>query len=114
MSPAVTIPAVGAGEKERKSLWPLSRRRLLGTTPKLQYLYAAWGSKLPYRKAAALLEDLLPVSTEGVSHATVRRHTLAAGARLDQRITEPDEYDWPESGREAVSPVDQLINSPLR
>jgi hypothetical protein len=93
---------------ERKSLWPLSRGRLLGTTPELQYLHATWGSRLPYRKAAALLKDLLPVSTEGVSHATVRRHTLAVGARLDQRITEPDEYDWPESGREAVSPADQL------
>jgi hypothetical protein len=69
----------------------------LGTMPELQYLYATWGSKLPYRKAAALLKDLLPVSLEGVSHATVRRHTLAVGARIDQRITEPDEYDWPES-----------------
>jgi hypothetical protein len=94
--------------ENRKSLWPLRRRRLLGTTPELQYLYATWGSKLPYRKAAALLKGLLPVSTEGVSHATVRRHTLAVGARLDQRVTEPDEYDWPESLREAVPSADQL------
>jgi len=27
---------------------------------------------------------------------------------LDQRITEPDEYDWPESRREAVSPAGRL------
>ena len=94
--------------EHRRSLWPLSRYRLLGTTPELQYLYATWGSKLPYRKAAALLKDLLPISTEGVSHATVRRHTLAVGARLDQRITEPDEYDWPESRRVPVSPADRL------
>jgi hypothetical protein len=45
------------------------------------------GSKLPYRKAAALLKDLLPVSTEGVSHATVRRHTLSVGARLNFALT---------------------------
>jgi hypothetical protein len=56
--------------EHRRSLWPLSRHRLLGTTPELQYLYATWGSKLLYRKAAALLKDLLPVSTEEVSHAT--------------------------------------------
>lgn len=30
------------------------------------------------------------------------------GARLDQRITEPDEYDWPESRRVVVSPADRL------
>ena len=86
----------------------MGRRQFLGTTPELQYLYATWGSKLPYRKAAALLRDMLPVPTEGVSHATVRRHTLSIGTLLDQRITEPDEYDWPESRREAVSPADRL------
>lgn len=92
----------------KKSMWPLSRRQVPGTTPELQYLYAAWGSKVPYRRAAALLKDLLPVSSRAVSHATVRRHTLAVGTRLDQRISEPDEYDWPESRRVAVSPADQL------
>jgi hypothetical protein len=93
--------------QRRKSLWPLSRRRLLGTRPELRYLYATWGSQLSYRKAATLLRDLLPVSTAGVSHATVRRHTLTVGARLDQRITEPDKYDWPES-RRVVPPADRL------
>ena len=49
-----------------------------------------------------MLGDLLPICTGSVSHATLRRHTLAVGARLDQRVTEPDEYDWPQSRREAV------------
>jgi hypothetical protein len=46
--------------------------------------------------------DLLLICTGSVSHATLRRHTQAVGARLDQRVTEPDEYDWPQSRREAV------------
>ena len=29
----------------------------------------------------------------------VRRQALAVGAHLDQRVTEPEEYDWPESQR---------------
>jgi hypothetical protein len=43
-----------------------------------------------------------PISDATVSFSTVRRHTLAVGAHLDQRITEPDEYDWPESQRQPV------------
>src|SRR5262249_49328905 len=65
----------------------------------LQYLYADWGSKVPYRRAATVLQELLP---ERVSHATLRRHTLKVGARLQQRVIEPSEYDWPESRREPV------------
>ncbi len=51
------------------------------------------GSKLPYRRAAALLSDLLPVATNAACHSTVRRHTLRVGTRLDERISEPEEYD---------------------
>jgi hypothetical protein len=43
-----------------------------------------------------------------VSHATLRRHTLTVGARLDQRVTEPDEYDWPESRRKYIRPTKNL------
>lgn len=49
-----------------------------------------------------MLGELLPISDSEVSHATLRRHALAVGARLDQRVTEPDEYDWPESRRDPV------------
>src|SRR6266404_8252698 len=71
-------------------------------TPELAFLLANWGSKLPYRRAAELLGDFLPISDAKVSFSTVRRHTLAVGAHLDQRITEPNEYDWPESQRQPV------------
>ena len=84
---------------KRVTVWPLNGRQVSGTTPELQYLYADWGSKLPYRRAAKVLQGLLPGR---VSHATLRRHTLKVGARLQQRVIEPNEYDWPESRREPV------------
>jgi hypothetical protein len=39
----------------RATVWPLHRQQLSGTSPELQYLYASWGSKVSYRRAAALL-----------------------------------------------------------
>jgi hypothetical protein len=82
---------------------------LPASTPELSYLMAKWGSILPYRRAAEMLGELLPISDGEVAHATLRRHALLAGARLDQRMTEPDEYDWPDSRREAVPASARLI-----
>ena len=56
---------------------------LPGSTPELSYLMAKWGSILPYRRAAEMLGELLPISDGVVSHATLRRHALAVGARRD-------------------------------
>src|SRR5215469_13056193 len=58
---------------KRVTVWPLNGREVSGTTPELQYLYADWGSKVPYRRAATVLQELLPGR---VSHATLRRHGL--------------------------------------
>ena len=93
---------------KRTTVWPLDGTRLPGTTPELQYLYASWGSKVAYRRAAAALGDLLPIGSDSVSHTTLRRHTLKVGARLEQRAIEPAEYDWPESRREPVPPAKRL------
>ena len=93
------------GGGKRVTVWPLNGRQASGTTPELQYLYADWGSKVPYRRAATVLQELLP---ERVSHATLRRHTLKIGARLQQRVIEPSEYDWPESRREPVPAAKSL------
>ena len=60
---------------------------------------------MPYRRAATVLQELLPGR---VSHATLRRHTLKVGARLQQRVIEPSEYDWPESKREPVPAAKRL------
>jgi hypothetical protein len=90
---------------KRVTVWPLNGRQASGTTPELQYLYADWGSKVPYRRAATVLQELLP---KRASHATLRRHTLKVGARLQQRVIEPSEYDWPESRREPVPAAKSL------
>jgi hypothetical protein len=84
-------------------LWPLGRMGLKRSTPELAFLLAKWGSKVPYRRAAELLSEFLPLSDRSLSHSTLRRHTLAVGAHLDQRVTEPEEYDWPDSQRQPVA-----------
>jgi hypothetical protein len=62
------------------------------STPERMYLLAEWGSKLPYRRAAELLNEMLPGLNRKISHTAIRRHALAVGALLDERIIEPDEY----------------------
>jgi hypothetical protein len=53
-------------------------------TPELMELTARLGSMLPYRKAAEVLAEFLPVEpTEG--HQTVRKRTLTLGARLEEQ-----------------------------
>ncbi len=76
-------------------IWPLASWRLLGmkrSSPERMYLLPEWGSKLPYRRAAELLNEILPGINRRISHTAIRRHTLTVGALLDQRILEPDEY----------------------
>ena len=90
---------------KRVTVWPLNGRQASGTTPELQYFYADWGSKVTYRRAATVLQELLPAR---VSHSTLRRHTPKVGARLQQRVIEPREYDWPESRREPVPAAKSL------
>jgi hypothetical protein len=85
----------GAGD----ILWPLSFMRHRRTTPELEYLLASWGSRMPYRRAAELLGELLPIEESNVAQSSVRRHTLAVGRKLDERVTVPDEYDFPDSQR---------------
>ena len=82
-----------------RALWPLRWMQVKRTLPELSYLLAKWGSAMPYRRAAQLLQEFLPVSSRTISPATVQRHTLAVGTELDRRVIEPDEYDWPESRR---------------
>jgi hypothetical protein len=78
------------------------------STPERTYLLAEWGSKLPYRKAAELLGEFLPASNATLSHTSVRRQTLSVGALLDQRVTEPEEYDCLEPCRQVVRASNRL------
>jgi hypothetical protein len=91
-----------------RALWPLRRMDVKRTLPELSYLFAKWGSTMSYRRAAQLLNEFLPLSHGRISPATVQRHTLAVGRELNRRVTEPDEYDWPDSRRLAVPPAGHL------
>ncbi len=86
-------------------LWFLRHRR---TTPELEYLLASWGSRMPYRRAAELPGELLPLQTSPVAQSSVRRRTLAVGHQLDERVTVPDEYDFPDVERTPITPRKQL------
>src|SRR5215831_17481432 len=70
LPPLSSLPMSKGGK--RVTVWPLHGEQASGTTPELQYLFADWGSKVPYRRAATVLQESLP---ERVSHATLRRHT---------------------------------------
>jgi hypothetical protein len=51
-----------------RNLWPLAHWAELGmkrSTPERTYLLAEWGSRLPYRKAAELLQEILPGQMRG-------------------------------------------------
>ena len=55
-------------------------------TPELMELTARLGSMIPYRQAAKVLAEFLPIEpTE--THATVRKRTIRIGERLDDQIS---------------------------
>lgn len=55
-------------------------------TSELMELTARLGSMMPYRQAASVLAEFLPIEpTE--THATVRKRTIKVGERLDDQIT---------------------------
>jgi hypothetical protein len=63
-------------------------------TPELMELSARMGSLMPYRKAAEVIAEFLPVtSTE--SFVTVRHRTLNLGKRLDEKARERAWFDPP-------------------
>jgi hypothetical protein len=53
--------------------WPLHGAMPDRHTPEFVYLLAKLGSAMPYRKAVALLRELLPLSSREVSYGNVRR-----------------------------------------
>jgi hypothetical protein len=95
----------GGGGQIVSPLWFLRHRR---TTPELEFLLASWGSRMPYRRAAELLGELLPLQDGPVAQSSVRRHTLAVGQLLDERVTVPDEYDFPDVRRAPITPRKRL------
>ncbi|RWO21056.1 MAG: hypothetical protein EOS10_36290 [Mesorhizobium sp.] len=58
-------------------------------TSELMVLTARLGSMMPYRQAARVLAEFLPVEpTE--THATVRKRTIRIGERLDDQVAEEE------------------------
>jgi hypothetical protein len=65
------------------TLWPLGVVGLKRNTPELTFLLANWGSKVPYRRAAELLGEFLPISDAGVAYTT--RPSSNLGGRCPPR-----------------------------
>ncbi len=77
---AVRLPRFlcsGCGRNEAGISWPAHCR----STPELDRLQAHLSALMTYRVAAGVLAHLLPVAA-GMSHETLRGHTLKAGERL--------------------------------
>jgi hypothetical protein len=77
---------------ERLIASPVSELLPARVSPELRHLQAKLAAQLPYRQAAALLDELLP-ETGGLNHATTRNRTLAVGKRIEQEIRK--EIDHP-------------------
>jgi hypothetical protein len=88
--------------------WPLSNALPERHTPEFVYLLAKLGSAMPYRKAIALLHELLPLSRGDASYGNVRRRTLAVGDELERRATDRAEYDDCGPGRAPVAEAEQI------
>ena len=81
-------------------------------TPELMELTARLGSMLPYRKAAEVLAEFLPVEpTEG--HQTVRKRTLTLGARLEEQSLRR-ERESPPLACERTQLEFGMLDDPLR
>ena len=70
---------------ERGITSPVSELLPEQVSPELRHLQAQLAAQLPYRQAAALLEELLP-ETGGLNYATTRNRTLAVGRRIEEKI----------------------------
>ncbi|MGA8172899.1 MAG: ISKra4 family transposase, partial [Methylocystis sp.] len=81
-------------------------------TPELMELSARMGSLMPYRKAADVLAEFLPIpSTE--SFMTLRHRTMTLGERLDEKARERAWFEPPSASEHKQAELD-LPNDPER
>jgi len=81
-------------------------------TSELMELSARMGSLMPYRKAADVLAEFLPIpSTE--SFMTLRHRTMKVGERLDEKARERAWFEPPSSAEHKQAELD-LPNDPER
>ena len=88
---------------ERLIASPVSELLPERVTPELRHLQTELAAQLPYRQAAALLEELLP-ETGGLNYATTRNRTLAVGKRIEEEIC--GEIDHP---RVVPEPAERMV-----
>jgi hypothetical protein len=88
---------------ERRITSPVSELLPERVSPELRDLQAELAAQLPYRQAAALLEELLP-ETGGLNYATTRNRTLADGKRIEEEIR--GEIDHP---RVVPEPAERMV-----
>ena len=72
-------------------------------SPELLHLQVKLATQLPYRQAAALLEELLP-ETGGLNFARTRNRTLAVGKGIEEEIR--GEIDHP---RVVPEPAERMV-----
>jgi hypothetical protein len=88
---------------ERLIASPVSELLSERVSPELRHLQAQLAAQLPYRQAAALLEELLP-ETGGLNYATTRNRTLAVGKLIEEEIRR--EIDHP---RVIPEPAERMV-----
>jgi hypothetical protein len=88
---------------ERRTTSPVSELLPEQVSPELLHLQVKLAAQLPYRQAAALLDELLP-ETGGLNYATTRNRTLAVGKRIEEEIRE--EIDHP---RVVPEPAERMV-----
>ncbi|MFM0007758.1 hypothetical protein PQR57_43355 [Paraburkholderia dipogonis] len=75
----------GAAQTPQRVVHPLSRTLTRRVTPELEYLQAKWAVHLPYRQAAVMLKEVLPLG-KGTSSSGIRDRILDLGKQLDAEI----------------------------
>lgn len=82
----------------RRSLTPVAEIMPDRCTPEYERVLAGMGGALPYRRARALLAELLPLDTPPEVE-TIRRRTLQVRARLERAALVPPDRGTPGAGR---------------
>lgn len=88
---------------EQRTVSPVSDLLPERVSSELRDLQVKLAAAVPYRRASAILRQILP-DTAGLNHATTRNRTLAVGKRIEQEIC--DEIDHPQA---IAVPAQQMV-----
>ncbi|HWR87611.1 MAG TPA: ISKra4 family transposase, partial [Acidiferrobacterales bacterium] len=91
----------------RRSTSPLCKALAKRVTPELEYLQVKWAAHLPFRQAAALLKEVLPLD-KGISFSGTRDRTHAVGKALDAEIEREIALQPPASASESPRQADNV------